>query len=97
KSTLVEAFAAVYPRHGAESSSRLSVTGPGTSDEDSPLRWHLKAQTHGLAAPGGFFLRAEAMHAYLSEIDGDPAERRARGEEGEEDRAHGDAVLAGVP
>src|SRR5919199_368999 len=61
KSTLVEAFAAVYPRRGAESSTPTPVTGPRPSDEDSPLRWHLRAQTHRLAAPGGFFLRAERM------------------------------------
>jgi predicted ATPase len=94
KSTLVEAFAAVYPRHGAESSSPLSVTGPGVSDEDSPLRWHLKAQTHGLAAPGGFFLRAEAMHGYLAEIDGNAAERRAWGDERMQHRSHGESFLA---
>jgi predicted ATPase len=94
KSTLVEAFAAVYPRHGAESSSPLSVTGPGVSDEDSPLRRHLKAKTHGLAAPGGFFLRAEAMHGYLSEIDSDAAERRAWGDERMQHRSHGESFLA---
>src|SRR5688572_14822976 len=58
KSTLIEAFATVYPRRGAESSSPIPVTGPSGSMEDSPLHWHLKARTHGLAAPGGFFLRA---------------------------------------
>jgi predicted ATPase len=94
KSTIVEAFAAVYPRRGAESSSRISVTGPRDSDEDSPLRWHLKAQTHRLAAPGGFFLRAEAMHAYLSEVDADPAERRAWGDERMHHRSHGESFLA---
>lgn len=46
KSTLVEAFAQVYPRRGAESSSGASVVGPAPSEEDSPLRWHLRAQTH---------------------------------------------------
>jgi predicted ATPase len=50
-STLVEAFAAAYPRRGAESSRPLPVTGPRSSDEDSPLRWHLRARTHPLAAP----------------------------------------------
>jgi energy-coupling factor transporter ATP-binding protein EcfA2 len=50
KSTLIEAFAAVYPRRGAESSSPIPVTGPAGLPEDSPLRWHLKAKTHRLAA-----------------------------------------------
>jgi predicted ATPase len=94
KSTLVEAFAAVYPRHGAETSSPLSVTGPGISDEDSPLRWHLKARTHRLAAPGGFFLRAEAMHRYLSQIDGNAAERRAWGDERMQHRSHGESFMS---
>lgn len=53
KSTLVEAFAAAYPRRGAESSTGVSMLGPGVSPEDSPLHWHLRAQTHPLAAPGG--------------------------------------------
>jgi predicted ATPase len=94
KSTLVEAFAAVYPRQGAESSSPISVTGPGASAEDSPLHWHLRARTHPLAAPGGFFLRAEAMHSYLSEIDGNAAERRAWGDERMHHRSHGESFLA---
>jgi len=93
KSTLVEAFAMVYPRHGAESSSPIPVTGPGASDEDSPLHWHLKARTHRMAAPGGFFLRAEAMHAYLSRIDADPAERRAWGGQSMQARSHGESFL----
>jgi predicted ATPase len=63
KSTLIEAFAAVYPRLGAESSQPLPVTGPRPAAEDSPLRWHLTARTHRMAAPGGFFLRAETMHS----------------------------------
>jgi len=93
KSTLVEAFAHVYPRHGAESSSPISVTGPGASQEDSPLHWHLKARTAFLAAPGGFFLRAEAMHAYLSTIDADPAEQRAWGGQSMHARSHGESFL----
>ncbi len=93
KSTLIEAFAAVYPRRGAESSSPLSVTGPGEMAEDSPLRWHLKARTHRLAAPGGFFLRAEAMHGYLSQIDDNPAEQRAWGGQRLHQRSHGESFL----
>ena len=61
--------------------------------EDSPLRWHLKAKTHRLAAPGGFFLRAEAMHGYLSQIDADPAERRAWGGQQLHHRSHGESFL----
>jgi predicted ATPase len=94
KSTLVEAFAAVYPRRGAEPARGMSVTGPGPSDEDSPLRWHLRAVTHRLAAPGGFFLRAEAMHEYLGAIDASPTEARAWGGERMSTRSHGESFLA---
>jgi predicted ATPase len=93
KSTLIEAFAAVYPRLGAESSSRIPVTGPAGMQEDSPLRWHLQAKTHRLAAPGGFFLRAEAMHGYLSQLDADPAEQRAWGGQQMHKRSHGESFL----
>jgi predicted ATPase len=93
KSTLIEAFAAVYPRAGANTSSPISVTGPRLSEEDSPLRWHLRARTHRLAAPGGFFLRAEAMHAYLSEVDSSPADGRAWGGERLQERSHGESFL----
>jgi len=92
KSTLVEAFAAVYPRHGAESSQGQSMLGPAASDEDSPLRWHLRARTHRLAAPGGFVLRAETMHAYLSQIS--TAERRAWGDQEMQAQSHGESFLA---
>jgi predicted ATPase len=94
KSTLVEAFAAIYPRRGAESSSRLPVTGPRPSEEDSPLREHLRAVTHPLAAPGGFFLRAEAMHQYLADVDADQAEARAWGGKKMLARSHGESFLA---
>jgi predicted ATPase len=94
KSTLVEAFAAIYPRRGAESTSRIPVTGPAPSDEDSPLRWHLRAQTHRLAAPGGFFLRAESMHAYLAAVDASDADGRAWGQEKLHQRSHGESFLA---
>jgi predicted ATPase len=94
KSTLVEAFAAVYPRRGAESSSPLPVTGPRPSDEDSPLHWHLRAKTHPLAAPGGFFLRAEAMHDYLRQVDASPAEAKAWGGGRMQERSHGESFLA---
>lgn len=94
KSTLVEAFAAVYPRRGAETSMALSILGPAPSDEDSPLHWHLRAQTHRLAAPGGFFLRAETMHAYLAQVDASPAQSRAWGDEQMQTRSHGESFLA---
>jgi predicted ATPase len=94
KSTLVEAFAAVYPRRGAESASSVRVTGPGPSDEDSPLRWHLRAATHRMAAPGGFFLRAETMHGYLGQIDASGSESRAWGGEKLRTRSHGESFLA---
>jgi predicted ATPase len=94
KSTLVEAFATVYPRHGADTSSPLSVTNPGASPEDSPLHWHLKARTHRLAAPGGFFLRAETLHTYLAQVDASPADRRAWGGERMPEQSHGETFLA---
>jgi predicted ATPase len=94
KSTLVEAFAACYPRRGAETAGMVAVTGPRPSEEDSPLRWHLRASTHRLAAPGGFFLRAETMHAYLSQIDAHPGDIRAWGGERLQHRSHGESFLA---
>jgi predicted ATPase len=93
KSTLVEAFAAAYPRAGAESTTGL-VTGPTPSAEDSPLRWHLRARTHPMAAPGGFFLRAESMHEYLSQVDASDAERRGWGDQKLHARSHGESFLA---
>ena len=93
KSTLIEAFATVYPRRGAESSSPIPVTGPSGSMEDSPLHWHLKARTHGLAAPGGFFLRAESFYNVATEVDQlgtlDPYGGRSLHE-----RSHGESFLA---
>jgi predicted ATPase len=94
KSTLVEAFAACYPRRGAESATGIAVTGATPSDEDSPLRYHLRARTHPLAAPGGFFLRAETMHAYLAQVDASAAESRAWGDERMQQRSHGESLLA---
>src|SRR5262245_14319720 len=94
KSTLIEAFAVAYPRRGAESTSKLRVTGPNPSDEDSPLHWHLRARTHRLAAPGGFFLRAETMHEYLAQIDRSPADLRAWGGERVQARSHGESFIA---
>ncbi len=92
KSTLVEALAAVYPRRGFEH-QHVSKTGPSGSDEDSPLRYHLRARTNRGASPAGFFLRAEMMHRYLGEIDaGGPS--RAWGGEMLQARSHGESFLA---
>ena len=54
----------------------------------------MKAKTHPLAAPGGFFLRAETMHAYLAEIDASDADGRAWGGEKLHHRSHGESFLA---
>jgi predicted ATPase len=88
KSTLVEAMAAAYPRAG-HAASRGDVVGPVASSEDSPLRWHLRAQTHPLASPAGFFLRAELMHAYLAGRDDDPMWAG----DGFNARSHGESFL----
>lgn len=93
KSTLVEAFAAVYPRRGFTNPFAPSA-GSGPQEEDSPLRWHLKAVTHPLASPAGFFLRTEVLHDHLRAADA--AAGRARGDDGEgqlRERSHGEAVL----
>jgi predicted ATPase len=90
KSTLVEAFAAVYPRFGVA----RAVQGPSDSAEDSPLRWHLRAKTHPMASPGGFFLRAELMHAYLVEADRNVAAKRAWDNEQLMEKSHGEQFLA---
>ena len=95
KSTLVEAFAAVYPRRGAETVQWSLGARPGpAATEDSPLHWHLKARTHRLAAPGGFFLRAETMHTYLAQVDASDADGRAWGNEKLHHRSHGESFLA---
>jgi predicted ATPase len=93
KSTLVEAFAAAYPRRGF-ASDHLDHLGPGASAEDSPLRWHIRARTHPQASPAGFFLRAEAMHGYLSDIDQNPSQARAFGGESLSTQSHGESFLA---
>jgi predicted ATPase len=91
KSTLIEAFAAIYPRSGFRPSAG-NVTGPESSTEDSPLRHHLRARTHKRASPAGFFLRAEAMHTYLSEVDANPG--RAWKNERIQHQSHGESFLA---
>jgi predicted ATPase len=92
KSTLVEAMAAVYPRRGFES-PHSSKLGPSQSNEDSPLRFHLRARTHRDASPAGFFLRAEMMHGYLGGID-DAGPSRAWGGESLQSQSHGESFLA---
>jgi predicted ATPase len=80
KSTLLEAIAEIYPREGHRT-NHAAVVGPGPSLEDSPLFEHLRPRLHRRASPAGFFLRAEAMHDFLSGVDSRPEEARAwRGE-----------------
>jgi predicted ATPase len=85
KSTLVEAMAAVYPRQG-HLDTRGRGAGPTWSEEDSPLRHHLRAETARMASPAGFFLRAELMHGHLRTEGG--------GDHGLNDRSHGESFLA---
>lgn len=93
KSTLIEAIAALYPR-GGHATRFAAVTGPAPSEEDSPLMWHLRPRLHPFASPAGFFLRAEAMHAFLSHVDADPEQARAWGGEKLQQRSHGESFLA---
>ncbi|MGH9040362.1 MAG: AAA family ATPase [Acidimicrobiia bacterium] len=94
KSTLVEALATVYPRHGFEASFP-GVTGATASEEDSPLRWHLKARLAHMASRAGFFLRAETMHSYFAGIDTDPNTARSDwAGEALQHRSHGESFPA---
>ena len=93
KSTLIEALAEVYPRSGFET-PHAAVTGPARSAEDSSLGLHLKAHTHRLASPAGFFLRAEAMHAFLTAVDRDSQRSRVWSGGGLQQRSHGESFLA---
>jgi predicted ATPase len=68
KSTILEALAAIYPRKGFENPFAM-VTGVGESEEDSPLRFHLRPRLAHMASRAGFFLRAESMHAFLAAVD----------------------------
>jgi predicted ATPase len=92
KSTLVEALAQAYPRTGF-ANPFVNLLGPGTSAEDSPLATCLRAQTHRLASPAGFFLRAEAMHNYFAAIDRDPTQRRAWAGQLLNQQSHGESFL----
>ena len=93
KSTLVEALAAVYPR-GGHAASATNVVGPDPSEEDSELRFHLRTRRNRLASPAGFFLRAEAMHGFLTQADAPPEPSRAWGGERMQRRSHGESFLA---
>jgi predicted ATPase len=93
KSTLVEALASIYPRRGFVTPF-VHKTGPDPSEEDSPLRWHLKARTHPQASPAGFFLRSELMHGYLAGIDPAAATAPAWGGERLQEQSHGESFLA---
>lgn len=85
-------MAAIYPRAGHEAAAGANVTGPHPSEEDSPLARHLRASTHRMASPAGFFLRAEAMHQFLADADrGGP--QRAWGGEKLQRRSHGESFL----
>jgi predicted ATPase len=92
KSTLIEAFAAIYPRSGHMPAKGANVTGPNVKQEDSPLRFQLRARTHRLASPAGFFLRAEAMHQFLEAEDTGP-HKQAWGGEALNARSHGESFL----
>lgn len=93
KSTLIEAIADVYPRSGHETSF-AAVIGPPPSAEDSCLAQHLRPRLHRFASPAGFFLRAEAMHSFLSAVDAHPQESRAWGGEQLQRRSHGESFLS---
>lgn len=93
KSTLIEALAELYPR-GGHQTNHASVTGPAPCLEDSPLLEHLRPRLNRRASPAGFFLRAEAMHSFLSGVDSRPEEARAWGGEKLQERSHGESFLA---
>jgi predicted ATPase len=92
KSTLIEALAATYPRHG-HWASQGNTHGPDGSSEDSDLRFHLRARRAHLGSPAGFFLRAEAMHAWLAGVDESPSQARAWGGQQLNARSHGESFL----
>lgn len=88
KSTIVEALAASYPR------LPMDRTGPGVGRDEAPLARHLTCETDRMAARGGFFLRAEAMHGYLRAYDESIGESRPdRGETPVLNRSHGEGFL----
>jgi len=90
KSTIIEALAAIYPRAGFENPFAM-VTGVGASEEDSPLRFHLRPKLAHMASRAGFFLRAESMHAFLAAVD---QSEKAFGYDGKmQHQSHGESFL----
>lgn len=89
KSTVIEAIAARYPRLGNDQ------VGPAVVGDESPLAAWISLVTPQLAARSGFFLRAEAMHGYLSARD-QAAGETERAWDGRPllARSHGEGFLA---
>lgn len=89
KSTIIEAVAGRYPRLGND------LVGPTGLGDESPLGSWLSLTTAPLAARSGFFLRAEAMHAYFSARDR-AAGQSERSWDGRPllARSHGESFLA---
>ncbi|HEV7686976.1 MAG TPA: ATP-binding cassette domain-containing protein [Acidimicrobiia bacterium] len=92
KSTLIEALAASYPRYG-HWAAQGNTTGPYGSAEDSELHLHLRAWRARMGSPAGFFLRAEAMHAWFAGIDENPNEARPWDGHRLNARSHGESFL----
>jgi predicted ATPase len=89
KSTIVEALAARYPRLGND------LVGPTVVGDESPLADWITLDTHPMASRSGFFLRAEAMHQYLSARDRQTGwTERAWDDRPLLARSHGEAFLA---
>jgi len=93
KSTLLEAIAAKYDRSG-HATKWASVVGPAGSREDSPLEEHIALETHRQASPAGFFLRAEMMHEFLSDVDAQEHQRGSWGGRRMQDQSHGESFLS---
>lgn len=91
KSTLLEAIAGTYDRRG-HYTPFAHVTGPGGSAEDSPLAMHIRLDCDRSASPAGFFLRAEMMHAFLSEVDASD-EGQSWGGKRMQARSHGESFI----
>jgi predicted ATPase len=91
KSTIIEALAAIYPRQGFATPFAM-LTGVGSSEEDSPLRFHLRAKVRHMASRAGFFLRAESMHSFLAKVDRQE-QAWGYGEKKMQRRSHGESFL----
>jgi predicted ATPase len=92
KSTIIEALAAIYPRTGFDNPFAM-VTGAGPSDEDSPLRYHLRPKLVKMASRAGFFLRAESMHSFLAAVDSSE-KAFGYGDDKLNQRSHGESFMA---